>query len=270
MRVILAAVGTVALVSSAMAADLPVKASSPLPAAPVQTWTGFYAGGDVGGLWTRNGSGVWSPLDVIHYGVFPNVGTLQDNSVVGGVHAGYNWQFAPTWVAGIEADWSWTDAKSSFSQPWVRSDTGAVRPNTLATMSLSEDWIATVRGRIGYLVTPATLVYFTGGVAWSKFDYTGNSHNELITSATQLPFVAQSQFSATKPGYVLGGGLEYAFWGNWSVRAEYLYYHFNTAAAASPVSDSTGNFPQPVFFSGFHWNGDTKINVVRAGVSYKF
>jgi outer membrane immunogenic protein len=258
MRAFFAALGTIALASSVMAADLPVKAPAPLPAAPLPTWTGFYIGGDIGGLWAHNGSGVWSPLEVFPFGEFPNVGTLQTNGAfIGGVHAGYNWRFAPTWVVGIEADWSWTNAKASFTQPWVNTVTG-VRPNALASVSLSEDAIATVRARIGYLVTPAALVYFTGGAAWAKFDYAGNSHNELST------FIAQSQF------YVLGGGLEYAFYDNWSVRAEYLYYHFNTAAAVSPVVDSTGNFPTPDFFSSFQWTGVTTMNVVRAGASYKF
>jgi outer membrane immunogenic protein len=264
MRALFAALGTIFLTSSAMAADLPVKAPPPLPAAPLPTWTGFYIGGDIGGLWAHNGSGVWTPLEVFPFGEFPNVGTLETNGALfGGVHAGYNWQFAPTWVAGVEADWSWTNAKASFTQPWVNTVTG-VRPNALASVSLSEDWITTLRARIGYLVTPAALVYFTGGAAWAKFDYAGNSHNELST------FVAQSQFSETKPGYVLGVGFEYAFWNNWSARAEYMYYHFNTGAAVSPVVDSTGNFTTPDFFSSFQWAGVTTINAVRAGVSYRF
>jgi outer membrane immunogenic protein len=268
MRTFWVALGSIALASSAMAADLPVKAPALLRAAPVQTWTGFYVGGDMGGLWTHSGSGAWTPTQIFNFGEFPNVGTL-DNSggFVGGVHAGYNWQFAPTWVAGIEGDWSWTNAKASFNQPWVSTAIG-LRPDARASVSLSEDWLATVRGRIGYLVTPAALVYFTGGAAWAKFDYDGNSHNE----PTHTPFLAQSQFSETKPGYVLGGGLEYAFSPNWSARAEYLYYHFNTDAAVT-VQDSTGNFVNPPNAVGpttFSWTGGTTINVVRAGVSYKF
>jgi outer membrane immunogenic protein len=257
-----------------MAADLPVKAPAPLPAAPIPTWTGFYVGGNVGGLWANSGSGAWSPLDPANFGVFPNAGTLERNGggnvgVVGGVHGGYNWQFAPTWVAGIEADWSWADAKASFDQPWVTT-ANVVRPGARASLSLNENWLATVRGRIGYLVTPATLVYFTGGVAWTKFDYAGSSRNDFPTNGTG-PYLAQSQFSKTLPGYVLGGGLEYAFSGHWSVRAEYLYYHFNnTDAAVSPVFDSTGGFPPPSFPASFSWTGVTNINVGRAGVSYKF
>jgi outer membrane immunogenic protein len=151
MRTFWAALGTIALASSAMAADLSVKAPAP---APVPTWTGFYIGGDIGGLRTRSGVGDWSPLHVFPFGEFPNGGPLQtDAEFAGGIHIGYNWQFAPTWLAGIEADWSWTDAKASFTQPWNNTVVG-IRPSALATVSLKEDSLASLRARIGY--TPFT------------------------------------------------------------------------------------------------------------------
>jgi outer membrane immunogenic protein len=43
-------------------------------------------------------------------------------------------------------------------------------------------------------------------------------------------FVAS--LSKTLSGYVVGGGLEWAFLNHWSVRAEYMYYHLNTSAVA--------------------------------------
>jgi outer membrane immunogenic protein len=254
---------------NASAADLGTRApvyKAPPPVAAPYSWTGFYVGGDIGAFWTHSGPGVWDPgPNPFSFGEFPIVGNLdKDGQFVGGVHVGYNWQFAPTWVAGIEGDWSWTDAKASFTQHWVSTTPGVVRgPNALASLSLKENWLSTVRARIGYLVTPVALVYFTGGAAWGEFDYAASSHNEALT------YVATSQFSKTAAGYVLGGGFEYAFWGNWSARAEYLYYHLSTTAATTAF-DSTGNFPPPTFPSGFAWQGGTNINVVRAGVSYKF
>jgi len=253
---------------NASAADLGTRAppvyKAPPPVAAPYSWTGFYVGGDMGVLWTRSGPGVWDPgPNPFSFGEFPIVGTLKDDAeFVGGVHVGYNWQFAPTWVAGIEGDWSWTNAKASFSQPWINTVVG-LRPNTHTSLSLQENWLATVRARVGYLVTPAALVYFTGGAAWGDFDYAATAQNEAAT------YVASSKFSKTADGYVLGGGFEYAFWGNWSARGEYLFYHLSTTAARTAF-DSTGNFPPPTFPSGFAWQGGTNINVVRAGVSYKF
>ena len=126
-RTTLGIVGAVCIVSIASAADLPVKAPI-MPVAPVYNWTGFYVGADVGALWTR-ANGQFDPLpDVLFFGVFPISGDLNKTAFVGGLHAGYNWQLAPSWVVGIEADWSWTNAKGSFTQPWVSILGPTVRP----------------------------------------------------------------------------------------------------------------------------------------------
>jgi outer membrane immunogenic protein len=247
----------------ALAADMAVKAPPPPPPpAPVYSWTGFYVGGDVGALWTK-ANGVWDPLpDVIDFGEFEIFGDLNKTAFVGGLHAGYNWQFAPTWVVGIEGDWSWPDdAKTSFNQPWDNFITG-IRPSTQTSMSIAPDWLATVRGRIGYLVTPSALLYFTGGGAWADVNYTASAMNEPAPT-----YVASTSFSKTVSGYVLGGGLEWVLWSHWSVRAEYLFYHLNTNTGVVTF-DSTGNFP-PFFASGFSWS-NLDIQTARVGASYKF
>ena len=45
------------------------------------------------------------------FGAFPIAGNTGRSSAIGGFQAGYNWQFAPTWVAGLEADWSWANRR---------------------------------------------------------------------------------------------------------------------------------------------------------------
>ena len=176
-RTALGIVGVVCISSIASAADLPVKAPVQAPA-PVYSWTGFYIGGDVGALWTR-GNARFDPLpDVPFFGVFPNAGDLNKTSFVAGLHAGYNWQLSPSWVVGIEADASWTDAKGSFTQSWISIIGPAVRPTALTSMSLGLNWLATVRGRIGYLAAPSALLYFTGGAAFASVDYAASANNE--------------------------------------------------------------------------------------------
>jgi outer membrane immunogenic protein len=230
------------------------------PAPPPLSWTGFYLGGDIGGVWTRSVSGRWDPPPTTPaLGVLPITGSLNTSALVGGVHGGYNWQFAPAFVAGIEGDWSWTTANTTFIQSWVSTITG-VRPAALTRMNIVDNWLASIRGRIGYLVTPATLVYFTGGGAWGQVGYTASAANETST------YVATSALSKTVSGSVLGGGLEYVFSNNWSVRAEYLFYHLDTGASAI-APDSTGHFL--TLPSRFTWS-NSDVQSARAGVSYKF
>ena len=249
---------------AASAADvrMPVTAQPtvPPPAPPPFSWTGFYLGGDIGGLWTQGVSGRWDPLPFgPTLGVQPITDSLNTSALVGAVHGGYNWQFAPAFVAGIEGDWSWTTANASFTQSWVSTITG-LRPAALTHMNIVDNWLASIRGHIGYLITPATLVYFTGGGAWGQVGYNASAANETST------YVATSAFSKTVGGFVLGGGLEYVLSNNWSVRAEYLFYHLDTGTSAI-APDSTGHFP--TLPSRFTWS-NSDIQTARAGVSYKF
>jgi outer membrane immunogenic protein len=130
-------------------------------------------------------------------------------------------------------------------------------------MSIGTNWLATVRGRIGYLVTPTALLYFTGGVAFADVDYAASANNEPPST-----YVSSTSFSMTVPGYVLGAGFEWALWSHWSVRAEYLFHRLNTSTAVAVSPTDTVTFPPPLG-SSFSWS-DTDLHTVRVGASYKF
>jgi outer membrane immunogenic protein len=125
-------------------------------------------------------------------------------------------------------------------------------------MSANADWLASSRGRVGYLVAPTVLAYATGGAAWGRIDYAANAVNPANGYAA--PVTA----SNTRSGYVVGGGLEWAMTDAWSVRAEYLNYRFDGGPNLTGASAVFPTLP-----SGYSW-GNTRINVARAGVSYKF
>ena len=99
-------VGSVALMATiaapAMAADMPVKA--PLaPAASPYSWTGFYAGGNIGYSWGRSASSL-SFVDATSGAILSASDAKFDlNGVIGGVQIGRNWQ-TNNWVWGLEAD----------------------------------------------------------------------------------------------------------------------------------------------------------------------
>jgi len=242
--------------SMANAADMPLKAPPP-PSAPAYTWTGFYIGGDVGGAWTSD-TGTWTPLPApAAFGANIITGGNGGASAIGGFHAGYNYQFAPTWVAGLEGDWSWSAAKGSFAQGWTTNPAGAPVAGSFTNMSSKLDWVSSLRGRFGYLVMPNILAYATGGVAWGKFDYAANNFNGAA-------YATSAALSSTQTGFTVGGGLEWAMTKNWFVRAEYLYYRFNNGPSVVAAAPGFPGFP-----SGYSWSS-TNISVARAGVSYKF
>jgi outer membrane immunogenic protein len=113
----------------------------------------------------------------------------------------------------------------------------------------------TVRGRVGY-AWDQVLFYATGGWAWgfSKAERT-------VTGITQTgPVTLTASASGALSGWTAGGGIEWGFFRNWSVRVEYLHLEFDRVGR-----DFT--FPGPVTF---HINSDNRVEVVRVGMNYLF
>jgi outer membrane immunogenic protein len=125
-----------------------------------------------------------------------------DNGFVAGVLAGYNIQCTNT-VFGIEADINYADFKADSSWP------------DPVFLTSSIDWFGTVRGRVGLVVRPDTMLYVTGGLAYADV-------SQHLT--TPPPPVAFSQTDSTfKTGWTIGGGVEFLRSERWSLRAEALY-----------------------------------------------
>ena len=101
-------VGTV----SASAADLAARpyTKAPVAVAAVYNWTGFYIGGQVGYAWGDNRTTEFVTATGLPSGFNQNYNT---DGVVGGVHAGYNWQFGQ-FVFGLEGDVEGADIKGGY------------------------------------------------------------------------------------------------------------------------------------------------------------
>jgi opacity protein-like surface antigen len=258
---LLAGVAVVALAaaSPALAADLPLKAPPPVVAA--WGWGGFYIGGHGGYGWGHDSQTDLS--DPFFIGKFPNFAAtgFDPKGALGGVHAGFNWQSGAI-VGGLEGDLSFTDIKGSslgIPPPIVGSATST---GSLAN-SGTFDMLGSARGRLGYLVAPNVLVYGTGGLGWTRFD-----QNQDISTRTIIPppfFTDVGFFSSTstpswRVGWVAGLGVEARlFDSNWLARLEYLHYDFgNSGSSASST------------FLSSQTTGNLTLDVVRAGISYKF
>jgi outer membrane immunogenic protein len=262
-RVLIGLMSTAAIAGgTALAADVaPYYRAPPVAVAVVvpYTWTGFYVGANVGGAWTDTNA-LWQPLPTsAAFGVFPIAGNTGGASAIGGIQAGYNWQVAPTWVVGIEGDWSWASAGSSVTAPWIVNPTGGAVPGSFTTMSSTLDWVSSLRARLGYLVTPNLMLYGTAGGALGKVDYAAANGGGAI------PYGTSTAFSRTQGGWVAGGGLEWMITPNWLLRGEYLYYSLDN----SPSVVAGSVTPTALGPSGYSWS-NTNVSVGRAALSYKF
>jgi len=261
MRTLIVALGlTTALVTSAMAADLPVKAPAyKAPPIPVYSWTGFYIGVHGGGAWSRGDSRSDPLPSPDAFNRLADVFSLDGSGGLAGVHAGYNWQVAPTWLLGIEADWSWTNSDASTSL-LIRALNGAVFPGgngAATTMSRDLDWLASVRARVGFVMNNL-LLYGTAGVAWGDVKY------GATTPSIGPGFIWAANPRETEVGFVVGGGAEWGFTPNLTLRGEYLYYRLS---GESVVVDGVPPFPP--FQVRYTWDR-FETHVARVGLSYKF
>lgn len=230
-KLLLVTASAVALAAPAFGADM----SSPQPmaytkaplVAPVFTWTGLYLGGHAGYGWGRLRS-------IDPTGLTPDSVVDLKGAVAGG-QIGYLYQMGP-WVLGVEGALAWSDMKFN-----------SVGPFGIGTINVKNNYIGTVAGRAGYAFDRA-LLYGKGGVAFTR-------DNAFVTDG--LGGTGTAKFNRT--GYVVGGGLEYAFWDKWSARVEYNYLDFGTKFE---VPTATGGLiPIPS-------NMKNNFSTVTLGVNY--
>lgn len=198
------AAAAVALLStSAVAADLPVKAA----AVPVELplWTAFYVGAHGG--WGQGRSRLEDPrFDIVYQALY-----VQSHGSLAGGQIGADWQFGNI-VVGAEIDAAWTSIKASVTDPNLF--TNAVT----AGVSVEYKSLLTGTGRVGYAYGNL-LGYAKGGVAWANIDY-------RTAINTAFPAIVDHQ----RTGLTAGVGLEYLVMRNLSVRAEYDFVYFGAQA----------------------------------------
>jgi outer membrane immunogenic protein len=269
-------------VGSASAADMPVKAP-PSPPVPASTWTGFYVGANAGWTWGRSDANTSANCNVAFVaapalpyfcdnagfgaanGAAVNAagtGTVTSSGFTGGIEAGYNWQLSSL-IYGLETDFGAFHLKGSnqgggpYPTPTVIA-VGAFQEN----YSIETNWLYTFRGRLGVPVAPSLMAYATGGLAVTRLEVRNSFSDNVGTGAS-----GNATGDATKAGYVVGGGLEWAITNNWSVKAEYLYLNFGKATATGTI---TNNVPGIAYAQGISTSSDLTAQVARVGVNRKF
>jgi outer membrane immunogenic protein len=283
------------LAGRAVAADLGV----PIHAVPEPppAWSGFYAGVNAGATWSTRNSVTVTTLPTSTFGggapiLITDAGPAAASatavlaldhrvSFIGGAQVGYNWQISAI-VVGFETDIQGLVGSNPAvaGAVFVGPVSGSTATPYVTTFNASKqlDYLGTLRGRLGYLVSPAVLAYGTGGLA-----YGGVSGSVgLTTSNAGYPAIGLAPswgttnvFSDTRAGWTIGGGLEVICTASLRLKLEYLYYNLGTVTAAVGGSG-------PVFLTGFPGAGSAWFtngsavssrysgNIIRLGLNYNF
>jgi outer membrane immunogenic protein len=242
---LLATAGLVALAVALPASAADLKAPAPAAVAPIFSWTGFYVGGHVGWGWADSRSTV---VDTPGNNLFPAgfaSSTSLDGFIAGG-QAGFNYQIG-AFVLGVEGDISWSLINGETTNAAV------LVANRFSTVSLEADRIAMVAGRLGFAFDN-WLIYAKGGWAWVDFQSSG-----LTTNAAGA-IIANTHGAERRDGFIIGGGVEWGFATNWSVKAEYNFIDLGTDRVTRTV------LPNDILLRDL----DTQIHLVKFGLNYRF
>jgi outer membrane immunogenic protein len=255
-------------IGAASAADLAPGPYTKAPAMvvnPGYNWTGFYIGVHAGATWLTSTNNITPANGGLASWFVPptQIATslpLNSTGFIGGGQLGYNWQVNPIWVVGLETDFSGTSLSHTVSLP------GPDDTSRIVTASDKLDWFGTVRGRIGMTPTDRALLYVTGGLAYGHASLSTAVTRPDPTSAPPNGCGGQNNcqsgsVSDTKIGWTVGGGLEWAFANNWSLKGEYLYYDLGTLSHL---------MKDPFFPATFNASADIKGSIARVGLNYKF
>jgi outer membrane immunogenic protein len=199
---------------AANAADLIVDEVALEAAVPSGDWTGAYVGGNIG---YASGTVNWEIA-----GGGPPEGSYDLDGLLVGVQGGYNWQMDSI-VFGVEGD-------VAFS--------GVAGEDVPLTAARQVNWVASLRGRLGFAVE-SILLYGTAGVA--------------IANSTGEFFIFDD--TETHVGWTVGLGVEAMVTDDVSAKLEYAYTDYGTQEY------SYGGLPIDTGFT---------THAIKAGVNFHF
>ncbi len=142
------------------------------------------------------------------------------------------------WVLGVEGDLDWSNIKGS-----------APCPNPAFTCRVSNTWLATMRGRLGFAASNWLLYATAGGAA-------GNVKQDLPVNPIAPALPGQT---TTRLGWTGGFGAELGVTRNVSVKAEYLYVDLGTTTCSLNNCSAVDIVNSPF-----------QIHTARVGVNWRF
>jgi outer membrane immunogenic protein len=255
-RLLIGTAASLALVTSAVADPMALPAYE-----AAYYWGGFYAGANIG----ISGATSNTAVDFFNSGAGVVVGSASGslglNGAIGGGQVGYNKQTG-NFVWGLEAD---IQASGQQGSAIFTCAVGCGPGPVTETINQKLDWFGTLRGRVGYTVTPEVIAYVTGGLAYGDIRTDG-----VISAPTTFAT------SAVKAGWTIGGGVEGKITGNWTAKLEYLFVDLGgvsgglVATPILPPGPCAGGAGCTLSTSFRSMGFGITDNILRLGANYRF
>jgi outer membrane immunogenic protein len=244
-RLAFAALALGCTAASVQAADLPARpVYTPVPPAPVSTWTGFYIGANAGYGWAQGSANLTlsNPFFVFND---TSTGRIGSGGIVGG-QIGVNYQRG-IGVIGFEIDGQWSGQQNTASS--LCGFLCTVNETTSITA------FATARARFG-VAFDNVLLFASAGGAWISAKDTATANIFGFAPITLT-------LTGSKVGWAVGSGVEIGFADNWSAKLEYLFLSADgvTGSTAAPLILGGGVITE---------TANIRDSIVRLGINYRF
>ena len=253
------------LASTAMASGVWLNPALAGNAGPLFSWSGCYVGLNAGGLSARLAHNVVVPAVAGGPSELDTGDSGSGGAFIGGAQVGCNQQISGNWVLGIEGDWDYTNASHSFNSNFDASQYSFVSEDSYGPATIfgqaSLHWLATFRGRLGYIVWDRTFLFATGGLAVGGVSA---SVNGSVSNSLGSPFVFAGSSSDVLTGWVLGAGIERAFTDRITAKLEFLHFDLGNLNYSVTGSNGGGNLP-----TTWYANANVSGNLIRVGLNFK-
>lgn len=246
----------------------------PTNASAAESWEGLYGGLSIG---QRTLSTDWVQTDIynyrgVHFSGSSFTHSSNEEAAYVNAYAGYNWLINNAVIAGIELSAGYADNQSSPNRLYLPAtpELPLVLP-ALATTTLKSDWDAKLRGRLGYLVTPSTLLYSAAGVAVTRFKATTTCKGPigLLCGGPDR----KETVSETLIGWTAGVGVEHSLSDRVLARAEYSYTDYESTSFMAQHPRGPGFKFASMSGSGaagVRGKADLTTQALSLGLTYRF
>lgn len=174
-----------------------------------KTWTGKYLGGSVGGIFNQ------LSIESNHLAFSSWDGLCNQtkifNSAFIGPQIGFQKQFDSKAILGVEGDYTYNFSQSAYTQCGCDFNN-----NVYDKFEMQNRYQLSLKGRFGYALKYGLQPFFAAGVSFANL---GLSYiNEINDNYSH---------NQIRPGYVVGGGIDWAYNQHWNIRFEYFYNQYN-------------------------------------------
>jgi outer membrane immunogenic protein len=232
---------------------------------PAHNYSGCFVGGYFGGS-AAHSIGATDPASTggtFYNAPFANAGNGGQYNVpfkfspTGGGTLGCNWQSMGSHIVfGAEGESGFMRLRATASDPY----SAPFNDDTVSTTTIG-NWFGAITGRAGW-ATDRALFYAKTGAGFTALK------SSVVDGCSAAPcgtgLLNATNRNSVHAFWVAGGGIEWAWTGNWTVKTEYLYLGLNeTYSVCGPGG---GGVAGSAFCSGHSLSG---VHTGKIGLNYK-